>query len=60
MQRKTFLTLLALAFASVGVAPTLAKADWPTQPIRLLTASAASGNAYIAAQIVAQELEKRL
>jgi tripartite-type tricarboxylate transporter receptor subunit TctC len=37
-----------------------AQAAWPNQPIRLVTASAASGNAYIVAQIIAAELEKRL
>ncbi|WP_349369107.1 tripartite tricarboxylate transporter substrate binding protein [Salinarimonas sp.] len=46
----------ATALASV---PAQAQ-DWPTQPIRLITASAASGNAYVSAQIVAAELEKRL
>lgn len=50
----------ALAGA-VSLAPLAVQAsEWPTQPIRLITASAASGNAYISAQIVAAELEKRL
>jgi tripartite-type tricarboxylate transporter receptor subunit TctC len=45
----------ALAATAVGAQPT-----WPTQPVRLVTASAASGNAYIVAQIIAAELETRL
>jgi tripartite-type tricarboxylate transporter receptor subunit TctC len=48
----------ALALAAGAAAR--AQSAWPTQPIRLVTASAASGNAYIVAQIIAAELEKRL
>jgi tripartite-type tricarboxylate transporter receptor subunit TctC len=52
----------ALGAGSVVVAGATAHAQaaWPNQPIRLITASAASGNAYIVAQIIAAELEKRL
>lgn len=50
----------AVAGASALGAFSAAAAEWPTQPIRLITASAASGNAYVSAQIVAAELEKRL
>lgn len=53
--------LFLAATASVIAAPAVrAQAAWPTKPIRLLTASAASGNAYIVAQILAADLEKRL
>jgi tripartite-type tricarboxylate transporter receptor subunit TctC len=52
----------ALGAGSVVAAGAAARAQaaWPNQPIRLITASAASGNAYIVAQIIAAELEKRL
>ncbi|MGP9821840.1 Bug family tripartite tricarboxylate transporter substrate binding protein [Salinarimonas sp. NSM] len=50
-----------LAAGAIAVASAPAQAEgWPTQPIRLITASAASGNAFVSAQIVAAELEKRL
>jgi tripartite-type tricarboxylate transporter receptor subunit TctC len=46
---------------AVLAAPALrAQPAWPSQPIRLVTASAASGNAYIVAQIIAAEWEKKL
>lgn len=50
----------ATALASLPAQAQTDAAAWPTQPIRLITASAASGNAYVSAQIVAAELEKRL
>ncbi len=57
LDRRMFLAVGAAALA----APTVcAQGAWPSQPIRLITASAASGNAYIVAQIIAAELEKRL
>jgi tripartite-type tricarboxylate transporter receptor subunit TctC len=58
MDRRTFL----LGSAGIVSMPALvrAQANWPSQPIRLVTASAASGNAYIVAQIIANELEKKL
>ncbi len=63
MKRRSF-TLGAgstLAGFALGTPALLsAQGNWPTQPIRLVTASAASGNAYIVAQIIATELEKRL
>jgi tripartite-type tricarboxylate transporter receptor subunit TctC len=53
---------LIIGTGAALLAPTALQAQtaWPSQPIRLVTASAASGNAYIVAQIVAAELEKRL
>lgn len=53
---------LIIGTGAALLAPTALRAQtaWPSQPIRLVTASAASGNAYIVAQIVAAELEKRL
>jgi tripartite-type tricarboxylate transporter receptor subunit TctC len=51
---------LAGAAATLAAPALRAQAAWPSQPIRLVTASAASGNAYIVAQIIAAELEKRL
>jgi tripartite-type tricarboxylate transporter receptor subunit TctC len=48
------------AWAIAKPAVLRAQGAWPNQPIRLVTASAASGNAYIVAQIIAAELEKRL
>jgi tripartite-type tricarboxylate transporter receptor subunit TctC len=58
MNRRRFLASSAALIATN--AQLRAQAAWPSQPIRLVTASAASGNAYIVAQIVAAELEKRL
>ena len=61
--RREFMALAGatIAVPSVLAAPAVrAQASWPSQPIRLVTASAASGNAFIVAQIVASELEKRL
>lgn len=52
--------VLAAGAATVVARPAWAQGSWPAQPIRLLTASAASGNAYIVAQIIAAELEQRL
>jgi tripartite-type tricarboxylate transporter receptor subunit TctC len=48
---------MVLALAAPAVR---AQTAWPNQPIRLITASAASGNAYIVAQIIAAELEASL
>jgi tripartite-type tricarboxylate transporter receptor subunit TctC len=58
LNRRRFLA----AAAFMPAMPSLARAQspWPNQPIRLITASAASGNAYIVAQIIAAELERRL
>lgn len=58
MDRRSFL----LGSAGIVPMPAILRAQggWPAQPIRLMTASAASGNAYIVAQIIANELEKRL
>lgn len=50
----TFLTAPAVLAQGAG------QTAWPNQPLRLVTASAASGNAYIVAQIIAAEWEKRL
>lgn len=52
--------VLAAGAAALAAPAVRAQGAWPTQPIRLVTASAASGNAYIVAQIIAAELEKRL
>lgn len=57
LSRRTFLASGAAVLAAPAVC---AQGAWPTQPIRLVTASAASGNAYIVAQIIAAEWEKRL
>jgi tripartite-type tricarboxylate transporter receptor subunit TctC len=57
LSRRMFVAGLGCVAATGRVS---AQTSWPTQPIRLVTASAASGNAYIVAQIVAAELEKRL
>ncbi len=59
IDRRTF---IAAAAAGAVASPAVLRAQtaWPSQPIRLLTASAASGNAYIVMQIIAVELEKRL
>ncbi|MGL5361740.1 MAG: Bug family tripartite tricarboxylate transporter substrate binding protein [Bosea sp. (in: a-proteobacteria)] len=58
INRRTFLAASAAAVAAPSVLG--AQGAWPNQPIRLITASAASGNAYIVAQIIAAELEKKL
>jgi tripartite-type tricarboxylate transporter receptor subunit TctC len=58
MDRRQFVIGASAALAAPAIAH--AQGAWPAQPIRLVTASAASGNAYIVAQIVAAELEKRL
>ncbi|MEX4009883.1 Bug family tripartite tricarboxylate transporter substrate binding protein [Neoaquamicrobium sediminum] len=63
MDRRQFTLGAGAALAGITLAnPTIlrAQAAWPTQPIRLMTASAASGNAYIVTQIIAAELEQRL
>lgn len=63
MDRRRFVAGAGTALAAIAVAkPGIVRAqdNWPSQPIRLVTASAASGNAYIVAQIVATELEKKL
>jgi tripartite-type tricarboxylate transporter receptor subunit TctC len=52
--------LAGIAALGSGAHRSRAQGAWPNQPIRLITASAASGNAYIVAQIIAAELEKRL
>jgi len=63
MWKNIFAGGLLAGVAALASLPAQAQTDaeaWPTQPIRLITASAASGNAYVSAQIVAAELEKRL
>ncbi len=63
MNRRRLITGAGSAIAAWAVAkPVVLRAQgaWPNQSIRLVTASAASGNAYIVAQIIAAELEKRL
>lgn len=57
---KQFLAAGVMAGASTLAVVSTQAAEWPTQPIRLITASAASGNAFVSAQIVATELERRL
>lgn len=58
MDRRRFLAASASLVAMPAVLR--AQAAWPNQPIRLITASAASGNAFIVAQIIAAELERKL
>ena len=61
MDRRSLIGGAAALSAFVIARPAVLRAQaWPNQPIRLVTASAASGNAYIVAQIIASELEKRL
>ncbi len=63
MNRRRLMTGAGSAIAAWAIArPAVLRAQgaWPNQSIRLVTASAASGNAYIVAQIIAAELEKRL
>lgn len=57
LSRRVFTGGMVLALAAPSVR---AQTAWPNQPIRLITASAASGNAYIVAQIIAAELESSL
>jgi len=57
LDRRNF---IMAGMASLAMLPTRAHAAWPDKPLRLITASAASGNAYIVAQVIAAELEKRL
>lgn len=57
IDRRTFLAATAGVLAAPAV---VGQPSWPSKPIRLLTASAASGNAYIVMQIIAADLEKRL
>lgn len=57
LSRRAFTGGMVLALAAPAVR---AQTAWPNQPIRLITASAASGNAYIVAQIIAAELEASL
>lgn len=59
MPSRRALTLAALA--ALPLAPRIARADaWPSQPIRLVVASAAGGNADVVARLVAQALEPRI
>lgn len=61
MKRRQMISGASLATLAIANPSILrAQGAWPNQPIRLVTASAASGNAYIVAQIIAAELEKRL
>lgn len=60
MNRRRLMTGAVAAWAIAKPAVLRAQGAWPNQPIRLVTASVASGNAYIVAQIIAAELEKRL
>lgn len=63
MNRRRFVVGAGAVLSAAGLGiPAIARAQsaWPNQPIKLVTASAASGNAYIVAQVVASELEKRL
>jgi len=56
--RRTLTTLLA---ASPVLVTAIARAQaWPSQPIRLVVASPAGGNADVVARLVAHELEPRL
>jgi tripartite-type tricarboxylate transporter receptor subunit TctC len=53
--------LLLSALAAPGLATRTARAQaWPSQPIRLVVASAAGGNADVVARLVANELEPKL
>lgn len=53
--------LLSAALAAPVLAPRSGRAQaWPSQPIRLVVASAAGGNADVVARLVAHELEGRL
>lgn len=59
MPSRRALTLSALA--ALPLAPRIARADaWPSQPIRLVVASAAGGNADVVARLVANALEPRI
>ncbi|WP_203074836.1 Bug family tripartite tricarboxylate transporter substrate binding protein [Falsiroseomonas ponticola] len=52
--------LAALPLPSVGRSARAQGAAWPSQPIRLVVASAAGGNADVVARLVAQALEPRI
>jgi tripartite-type tricarboxylate transporter receptor subunit TctC len=53
--------LLLAALAAPALAPRAARAQaWPSQPIRLVVASAAGGNADVVARLVANALEPKL
>lgn len=53
-------TLLAAALAAPALPRAAAAQSWPAQPIRLVVASAAGGNADVVTRVVAAELEPRL
>jgi tripartite-type tricarboxylate transporter receptor subunit TctC len=59
MPHRRALLLSALAAPALAARPILAQA-WPSQPIRLVVASAAGGNADVVARLVANELEPKL
>lgn len=60
ISRRLCLQAVALSALSAWVhAPAWANA-WPTQPVRLVVASAAGGNADVVTRLLAPELEKRL
>lgn len=51
----------SIAGLMVGSLPAASMAaDWPTQPVRLIVASSAGGNADVVTRLLAPEIEKRL
>ncbi len=59
MPHRRNLLLAALATPTLALRPARAQA-WPSQPIRLVVASAAGGNADVVTRLVANELEPKL
>jgi tripartite-type tricarboxylate transporter receptor subunit TctC len=54
---RRILVAALLAAPAIARTPHARAADWPTQPIRLIVASAPGGNADVVARLVAAELE---
>jgi tripartite-type tricarboxylate transporter receptor subunit TctC len=59
MPHRRTLLLSVLAAPALAARPALGQA-WPSQPVRLVVASAAGGNADVVARLVANELEPKL
>jgi len=58
--RRRWMNALAAVAAGGVLSGTAWASAWPTQPVRLVVASAAGGNADVVTRLLAPELEKRL
>ncbi|MDG3063475.1 Bug family tripartite tricarboxylate transporter substrate binding protein [Thauera mechernichensis] len=60
LSRRRLLVLAAAGALSFALATPATATTWPTQPVRLVVASSAGGNADVVARLLAPEIEKRL